>query len=139
MLSDYNFKPGLIIPDCLAFGILDISCLGHRTVQLLSTNETHFCMSWNIQILKEDDNNWPEPDRIGRQELEIVMGNEHISFTTSKIGSLLDVQSSKDPDGLRIFYYLVQVRVSEHFVKTGKRFYLLGHCVANSWAVLGRL
>jgi protein mago nashi len=60
------------------------------------------------EILKEDDNNWPEPDRVGRQELEIVMGNDHISFTTSKIGSLLDVQSSKDPEGLRIFYYLVQ-------------------------------
>lgn len=59
--------------------------------------------------MKEDDNNWPEPDRVGRQELEIVMGNEHISFTTSKIGSLVDVQSSKDPEGLRIFYYLVQV------------------------------
>lgn len=59
--------------------------------------------------MKEDDNNWPEPDRVGRQELEIVMGNEHISFTTSKIGSLVDVQSSADPEGLRIFYYLVQV------------------------------
>nr|KAJ0223711.1 hypothetical protein LSAT_V11C200097550 [Lactuca sativa] len=44
-------------------------------------------------IMKEDDNNWPEPDRVGRQELEIVMGNEHISFTTSKIGSLMDVQT----------------------------------------------
>ncbi|KAL0304040.1 UNVERIFIED_CONTAM: protein mago nashi2 [Sesamum radiatum] len=61
-----------------------------------------------LQIMKEDDNNWPEPDRVGRQELEIVMGNEHISFTTSKIGSLMDVQTSKDPEGLRIFYYLVQ-------------------------------
>ncbi|KAI7727881.1 hypothetical protein M8C21_005866 [Ambrosia artemisiifolia] len=60
------------------------------------------------EIMKEDDNNWPEPDRVGRQELEIVMGNEHISFTTSKIGSLMDVQTSKDPEGLRIFYYLVQ-------------------------------
>ena len=59
--------------------------------------------------MKEDDNNWPEPDRVGRQELEIVMGNEHISFTTSKIGSLMDVQTSNDPEGLRIFYYLVQV------------------------------
>lgn len=59
--------------------------------------------------MKEDDNNWPEPDRVGRQELEIVIGNEHISFTTSKIGSLMDVQTSKDPEGLRIFYYLVQV------------------------------
>ncbi|KAK4798021.1 hypothetical protein SAY86_030347 [Trapa natans] len=61
------------------------------------------------EIMKEDDNNWPEPDPVGRQELEIVMGNEHISFTTSKIGSLVDVQSSKDPEGLRIFYYLVQM------------------------------
>ncbi|KAJ6955091.1 hypothetical protein NC652_006510 [Populus alba x Populus x berolinensis] len=59
-------------------------------------------------IMKEDDNNWPEPDRVGKQELEIVMGNEHISFTTSKIGSLVDVHSSQDPEGLRIFYYLVQ-------------------------------
>ncbi|KAJ9171174.1 hypothetical protein P3X46_014572 [Hevea brasiliensis] len=65
-------------------------------------------MIWVSQIMKEDDANWPEPDRVGRQELEIVMGNEHISFTTSKIGSLVDVQSSKDPEGLRIFYYLVQ-------------------------------
>ncbi|KAG6786602.1 hypothetical protein POTOM_008208 [Populus tomentosa] len=63
----------------------------------------------SIMIMKEDDNNWPEPDRVGKQELEIVMGNEHISFTTSKIGSLVDVHSSQDPEGLRIFYYLVQV------------------------------
>nr|WJH19516.1 Protein mago nashi [Euglena gracilis] len=60
------------------------------------------------EVMREDDKNWPEPDRVGRQELEVVMGNEHISFTTTKIGSLLDVQDSKDPDGLRIFYYLVQ-------------------------------
>jgi len=60
------------------------------------------------EIMKEDDNLWPEPDRIGTQELEIVLNNEHISFTTSKIGSLLDVQESKDQEGLRTFYYLVQ-------------------------------
>jgi protein mago nashi len=60
------------------------------------------------EIMKEDDNNWPTPDRVGRQELEIVMGNEHISFTTTKLGSVLQVQQSKDPEGLRIFYYLVQ-------------------------------
>uniref|UniRef100_A0A061R5Q6 Protein mago nashi n=1 Tax=Tetraselmis sp. GSL018 TaxID=582737 RepID=A0A061R5Q6_9CHLO len=60
------------------------------------------------EILNEDDDSWPEPDRIGRQELEVVMGNDHISFATTKIGSLLEVQQSKDPEGLRIFYYLVQ-------------------------------
>lgn len=59
-------------------------------------------------IMDYDDADWPMPDRVGRQELEVVMGNEHISFTTSKIGSLLEVQDSKDPEGLRTFYYLVQ-------------------------------
>lgn len=60
------------------------------------------------EIMQEDDSSWPQPDRVGRQELEIVIGDEHISFTTSKIGSLVDVNSSRDPDGLRCFYYLVQ-------------------------------
>eukprot|EP00042_Codosiga_hollandica_P010285 m.23014 g.23014 ORF g.23014 m.23014 type:complete len:154 (+) comp34543_c0_seq1:160-621(+) len=60
------------------------------------------------EITKEDDNSWPQPDRNGRQELEIVLGKEHISFSTSKIGSLVDVNDSKDPEGLRCFYYLVQ-------------------------------
>jgi len=60
------------------------------------------------EILKEDDSNWPAPDKIGRQELEIRLGKTHISFTTSKIGSFVEVQESKDPEGLRVFYFLVQ-------------------------------
>ena len=60
------------------------------------------------EIVKEDDKHWPEPNRDGRQEFEVVVGNQHISFATAKIGSLLDVQESTDPEGLRIFYYLVQ-------------------------------
>ncbi|KDD73723.1 mago nashi protein [Helicosporidium sp. ATCC 50920] len=59
-------------------------------------------------IIKEDDAKWPEPDRGGRQELEIVVGEDHISFSTSQIGSLLQVQKCADPEGLRVFYYLVQ-------------------------------
>ena len=62
-----------------------------------------------VQVTREDDNEWPAPDRVGRQELEVVLGNEHISFYTTKLGSLMQVQQSKDPDGLRVFYYLVQV------------------------------
>jgi len=60
------------------------------------------------EITKEDDRNWPQPDKIGRQELEIKLDKEHIAFTSSKIGSLLNVQESADPEGFRIFYYLVQ-------------------------------
>ena len=72
--------------------------------------------------MKEDDRNWPAPDRVGRQELEIVLGNEHISFTTTKLGSVNQVQSSSDADGLRIFYYLVQVCSSPARVDTSITF-----------------
>nr|AAT09087.1 mago nashi -like [Bigelowiella natans] len=60
------------------------------------------------EITKETDNSWPSPDSVGRQELEIVIKNQHISFVTSKIGSVVDVEDSKDPDGLKLFYFLVQ-------------------------------
>ncbi|KAK0540512.1 hypothetical protein OC842_000447 [Tilletia horrida] len=60
------------------------------------------------EILKEDDAKWPKKNIVGRQELEIKVGNEHISFETAKIGSLVDVQESEDPEGLRVFYFLVQ-------------------------------
>ena len=66
----------------------------------------------HAQIMKEDDTNWPPPDRVGRQELEVILGDQHISFTTTKLGSLMQVQQSKDPEGLRAFYYLVQVRTA---------------------------
>lgn len=61
------------------------------------------------EITKVDDRNWKEPDRTGgRQELEIKIGNEHIAFTCAEVGSLLDVQNSADPEGIKIFYYLTQ-------------------------------
>lgn len=77
------------------------------------------------EIMKEDDSKWPQKNKDGRQELEIRMGNEHILFEvcivlnvqpprlilptqTAKIGSLVDVTESADPEGLRVFYYLVQ-------------------------------
>jgi protein mago nashi len=37
------------------------------------------------EITAEDDRNWPQPDRVGRQELEIKIGKEHISFTVCRI------------------------------------------------------
>ena len=60
------------------------------------------------EILKETDALWPEPDVVGTQELEIVLGDQHIFLCTSKLGSLQDVQNCKDPEGLRVLYYLVQ-------------------------------
>uniref|UniRef100_A0A2I2Y7G9 Mago homolog, exon junction complex subunit n=1 Tax=Gorilla gorilla gorilla TaxID=9595 RepID=A0A2I2Y7G9_GORGO len=62
------------------------------------------------EITKEDDALWPPPNRVGRQELEIIIGDEHISFTTSKIGSLIDVSQSKDPEvfGLQSYWITLQ-------------------------------
>ena len=76
------------------------------------------------KLRREDDSKWPEKNRDGRQELEIRLGGEHIAFEvriskkplevwsknrqTAKIGSLVDVTESADPEGLRVFYYLVQ-------------------------------
>ncbi|XWW95999.1 hypothetical protein V2A60_003969 [Cordyceps javanica] len=60
------------------------------------------------EITKEDDSKWPQKNKDGRQQLEIRLGNDHISFETAKIGSLVDVTESADPEGLRVFYYLVQ-------------------------------
>lgn len=70
------------------------------------------------EIVREDDRAWPMPDSrsdAGRQELEIILRStgrrdeQHISFATSKFGSLQQVeQDAKDPEGLRAFYYLVQ-------------------------------
>merc|ERR1712137_554118 len=51
------------------------------------------------EIVKEDDSDWPAPDKVGTQELEIVNGEDHISFKTSKIGSLANVQACKDSEG----------------------------------------
>ena len=80
--------------------------------------------------IREDDTNWPKKSIVGKQELEIRVGSDHIAFEvrvqpspfrawhslltcvygaqTAKIGSLVDVADSEDPEGLRVFYYLVQ-------------------------------
>ncbi|XP_004766797.1 protein mago nashi homolog [Mustela lutreola] len=56
--------------------------------------------------ITEDDALWPPSDRVGQQELETVIGEEHISFTPYKTGSLTDVNQYNSPEGLQVFYYL---------------------------------
>lgn len=59
-------------------------------------------------ILSCDDSNWPAPEENSRQELEVVIGDDHIAFSTTKIELLREVESSQDPEGLRMLYYLAQ-------------------------------
>ena len=35
------------------------------------------------EIIREDDNLWPEPDEIGRQEFELVLGDEYVLRTAA--------------------------------------------------------
>lgn len=35
------------------------------------------------EIMREDDANWPKKNSTGRQELEVRLGKEHISFEVS--------------------------------------------------------
>ena len=58
--------------------------------------------------LSEEDSNWPKPNKVGRQELEIIIGDKHKPFSTSKFGSFAEVQACSDPEGLTVFWYLVQ-------------------------------
>ncbi|KXN88032.1 hypothetical protein AN958_07796, partial [Leucoagaricus sp. SymC.cos] len=67
------------------------------------------------EITKEDDANWPKKNIVGKQELEIRIGNDHIAFETTKIGSLVDIQDGEDPEGLRVFYCLIISLNSLHF------------------------
>lgn len=49
----------------------------------------HSSKDWPID--REDDTKWPPRNKDGRQELEIRLGNEHISF---EVGLTLRSQSS---------------------------------------------
>jgi protein mago nashi len=108
------------------------------------------------EIMKEDDEKWPQKNKDGRQELEIRLGNEHISFEvshitspkllcafahsvriqTAKIGSLVDVTESADPEGLRVFYYLVQDLKALVFSLISLHFKVRLPSITNLFAVL---
>lgn len=59
-------------------------------------------------ILDKSDKEWPKPDKIGKQELHLRVGDREVKFQTSKIGSFSEVQKTGDPEGLTCFFYLVQ-------------------------------
>lgn len=73
-------------------------------------------------VVECDDERWPQPDRNGRQELEIRLGNTHLSLVTNKITSLNEIENTSDEKGLTTFYYfirdvkaLILALVSTHF------------------------
>eukprot|EP00796_Vickermania_ingenoplastis_P005457 gene5457-3935_t len=59
------------------------------------------------QICETNDNDWPEPDRNGRQELEVWLGGTHVSLVTNKLTTFADVDATNDKD-LENFYAFVK-------------------------------
>lgn len=74
-------------------------------------------------VCEIDDALFPDPDRNGRQELEVKLGNTHVSFLTNKLTTFSDVEAAADPGKGLIQYYsfikdiknLVLDLVSVHF------------------------
>ena len=64
-------------------------------------------MTIESNIFLCDDAKWPEPDRDGKQELDVQIGGTHVSFATNKIGQLKLIEQSADPQGLGAFFFLV--------------------------------
>merc|ERR1712048_667543 len=59
-------------------------------------------------ILIDVDDDWPEPDKTGRQELEIIFGTKHVSFCTAKINPSIENIVSHKLSGLQKFCFLTQ-------------------------------
>ena len=46
----------------------------------MSFSRHYFASAYIDNRYREDDTKWPQKNKDGRQELEIRLGNEHISF-----------------------------------------------------------
>lgn len=59
-------------------------------------------------LCESDDEQWPTPDRNGRQELEVHLGNTHVSFLTNKLTSMADIPKGPEMASLERFYSFVR-------------------------------
>ena len=59
------------------------------------------------KILTLDTSSWPEPDEVGKQELEMFVDGKKYHIKTCKFGSFVDIKNSSDPQGIPVFHYLL--------------------------------
>ena len=61
------------------------------------------------KVLECDDREWPAPDVVGRQELEVRTGGVHVRFVLAKIGSMSEMEGRGEAgEGMKALYFLVQ-------------------------------
>lgn len=49
------------------------------------------------EILTQNDSKWPKPDKIGKQELYVRVGDKEVTLKTSKLGTIAEVNKTEDP------------------------------------------
>ena len=54
------------------------------------------------------DETWPQPDKVGKQELEIVIGRSHLCLATTVFPSALAIKDAGNPVGLEKFHFFTQ-------------------------------
>lgn len=76
--NDSKYKSDVIIRKEIFLN----NCIIQELKKILNESEIlKLKYSLNYYIFREDDSQWPVPDKIGRQELEIKIGKQHINFT----------------------------------------------------------
>ena len=60
------------------------------------------------EIMRENEELWPAPNKVGKMELILRYEDVEWKGRTTKLGALSEIGQSKDPEGLRVFYYLSQ-------------------------------
>jgi protein mago nashi len=100
--NNSNYKHDTIIRRELRVGRLV------REQVLLLVKEAGLVSHTDGSAVALNDEKWPLPNRDGRQELEVICSGEHVYLSTCKIGSLLDIQSAGNPEGLQTFHFMVQ-------------------------------
>ena len=66
-------------------------------------------MVLSSKVLECDDSEWPAPDVVGRQELEVRSGGEHVRFVLAKIGSMAEMEGRGEAgEGMKALHFLVQ-------------------------------
>lgn len=69
-------KEGIIITNCSIVLTIDAVVVSPSVIAEVKR------IIEDSEVMKEDDHNWPEPDRVGKQELEIKIGSDkHVAFT----------------------------------------------------------
>jgi len=81
------------------------------TLSHTTTTQFHAILT-ESNILQYDDAHWTQPDSVGRQELEVRVAGQHVSFVCGKIQSMAELEgkgvTGDALEGMKQLYFLSQ-------------------------------